>query len=91
MTIEPVLRAVLENILLSVEAPGLHPLTSDSNLYENLDSLTVVDMLLDAEMQLEQATGRYITLAGETIFDASKSPLRSWAGWVAYVEAKHAR
>ena len=90
MTIEQVLRAVLEKTLLSVEAPGLSPLKSDSNLYENLDSLTVVDMLLDAETQLEQVTGRYVTLADETIFDASKSPLRSWSVWVAYVEAKYA-
>ena len=90
MTIEQILRATLEKTLASVEAPGLRPLTGESNLFENLDSLTVVDMLLEAEMQLEKSTGRYVTLADETIFDASKSPLRTWAGWVAYVESRHA-
>lgn len=90
MSIEQVLRETLEKILASIEEPGLRSLTDESNLFENLDSLTVVDMLLEAEMQLEKATGRYVTLADETIFDASKSPLRTWAGWVAYVESKHA-
>lgn len=90
MSIEQVLRETLEKILASIEAPGLQSLTDESNLFENLDSLTVVDMLLEAEMQLEKATGRYVTLADETIFDASKSPLRTWAGWVAYVESKYA-
>ena len=90
MSIEQVLRETLEKILATVEAPELKPLTGQSNLFENLDSLTVVDMLLEVEMQLEKATGRYVTLADETIFDASKSPLRTWAGWVAYVESKHA-
>lgn len=90
MNIEQVLRETLEKILATVEAPGLKPITGQSNLFENLDSLTVVDMLLEAEMQLEKATGRYVTLADETIFDASKSPLRTWAGWVAYVESKYA-
>ena len=90
MSIEQVLRETLEKILASIEEPGLRSLTDESNLFENLDSLTVVDMLLEAEMQLEKATGRYVTLADETIFDASKSPLRTWAGWVAYVERKHA-
>jgi|688.fasta_scaffold2625644_1 hypothetical protein len=90
MTIEQVLRNVLDKILASVEAPGLQPLTGESNLIEHLDSLIIVDMLLEAEMQLEKATGRYLTLADETIFDASKSPLRTWRGWVAYVESKHA-
>jgi hypothetical protein len=41
-------------------------------------------------MRLEALTGKYVTLADETIFDAAKSPLRSWAGWVAYVELRHA-
>ena len=90
MSIEQVLRETLEKILASIEEPGLRSLTDESNLFENLDSLTVVDMLLEAEMRLEKATGRYVTLADETIFDASKSPLRTWAGWVAYVESKHA-
>ncbi len=90
MTIEQVLRETLEKILDTVDAPSLRPLRAESNLFESLDSLTVVDMLLEAEMQLEKSTGRYVTLADETIFDASKSPLRSWASWVAYVEGKHA-
>jgi hypothetical protein len=90
MTIEQVLRETLEKILASVDAPGLRSISAESNLFENLDSFTVVDMLLEAEMQLEKSTGRYVTLADETIFDASKSPLRSWASWVAYVEGKHA-
>ena len=90
MTIEQVLRETLEKVLANVDAPGLRSISAESNLFENIDSLTVVDMLLEAEMQLEKSTGRYVTLADETIFDASKSPLRSWASWVAYVEGKHA-
>lgn len=88
--IETVLRQALEKILESVDAPALRAPGPDTNLFDNLDSLTVVDMLLEAEMRLESATGKYVTLADETIFDAAKSPLRSWAGWVSYVESRHA-
>jgi hypothetical protein len=90
MNIEQVLREALEKILMFTEAPGLRPISPESDLFENLDSLTVVDMLLEAETRLEQVTGRYVTLADETIFDASKSPLKSWAEWVSYVEKKYA-
>jgi len=89
MTIEAVLKEALYNILSSVEAPGLNVLRADSDLFCNLDSLSIVDMLLEAEMLLEAATGRYVTLADETIFDASRSPLRSWTSWVSYVEGKY--
>jgi len=90
MTIEQVLRESLKKILESAGAPEIRPLTEETNLFDNLDSLTVVDMLLEAEMRLEEVTGHYVTLADETIFDASKSPLRSWSSWVAYVENKYA-
>ena len=90
MTIEQVLRESLKKTLQSAGAPEIKSLAEETNLFEDLDSLTVVDMLLDAEMRLEEATGRYVTLADETMFDASKSPLRSWSNWVAYVKSKHA-
>lgn len=90
MGIEHTLRMSLDKILTTVDSPALRSLTAESNLFDHLDSLTVVDLLLESEMQLEEATGRYVTLADETIFDAYKSPLRRWADWVAYVERKHA-
>jgi len=90
MNVEEVLRGALDKILTFTEAPELKPLSPESNLFENLDSLAVVDMLLEAETRLEEVTGRYVTLADETIFDASKSPLKSWAEWVSYVEKKYA-
>ena len=90
MTIERVLRESLKKILESADASEIQSITEETNLFDKLDSLTVVDMLLEAEMRLEEATGNYVTLADETIFDASKSPLRSWANWVAHVESKYA-
>jgi hypothetical protein len=87
--IEDELRQALDKTLETIDAPALRVLKPDTNLFEHLDSLSVVDMLLEAESRLESVTGRYVTLADETMFDASKSPLRSWCGWVAYVEARH--
>jgi hypothetical protein len=87
--IEDELKLALDKTLETVDAPSLRALRPDTNLFEHLDSLSVVDMLLEAESRLESVTGRYVTLADETMFDASKSPLRSWRGWVAYVEARH--
>lgn len=88
--IETALRQTLEKILESVDAPALRTLDADSNLFDNLDSITIAEMLLEVEDRLEALTGNYVTLADEKVFDASKSPLRSWAGWVAYVEGRHA-
>ncbi|MFZ6864533.1 hypothetical protein ACO0K7_18030 [Undibacterium sp. Ji67W] len=70
---------------------ALSNVTDDTNIFELLDSLAVVNILLETEMMLEQETGNYVTLANETLFDAEKSPLRKWSSWVEYVGALHGK
>ena len=89
--IESLLKDALEKALESDGSPGFNELTSEFSLFETLESISIVSMLLEVEAEIELATGRYVSLADETIFDASKSPLRSWSSWVSYVEARHAK
>jgi hypothetical protein len=63
-------------------------ITNDTNIYEIVDSFAIVSMLLESEAAIEVKYGRYIPLADETIFDASKSPFVRWEGWVEYVQGK---
>lgn len=42
-----------------------------------VDSFTIVDLMLETEGRIEEAIGRYVPLADETIFDAEKSPLKT--------------
>ena len=76
------LAAVLENV--ETETPI--ELDSSTNIIDAVDSLTIVDLLLETEGRIEQAIGRYVPLADETIFDAGESPLKNWSDWIAYVE-----
>lgn len=76
------LAAVLEN--LETETPI--ELASSTNIIDAVDSFAIVDLLLETEGRIEQAIGRYVPLADETIFDAEKSPLKNWSDWIAYVE-----
>ena len=82
------LRSVWVRVAADVEPP-LDPVVHDDlNVIDQVDSFTIVNLLLETEAAIEQETGTYVTLADETIFDAAKSPLRRWADWVAYVEAR---
>lgn len=60
----------------------------DTNLFELVDSFAIVSVLLESESAIEEKFGRYIPLADETIFDASKSPFLRWKEWVEYVQGK---
>ncbi|HEY4252820.1 MAG TPA: hypothetical protein VGM87_16535 [Roseomonas sp.] len=85
--------AILEEALRAetrhLDPPPFDTIGPETNVLEQIDSLTVVNLLLESEMRLEAATGTYVTLADETLFDAKKSPLLKWSDWVRFVEARH--
>jgi hypothetical protein len=85
--LEATLRAALSEATQEVEGFDMGSLSDNTNIFEAVDSFCVVDILLGSESLLESQLGRYVPLAGETIFDAEKSPLRRWDRWVSYVES----
>lgn len=76
----------LATVLENVETETPITLDASTNIFDAVDSFTIVDLLLETEGRIEQEIGRYVPLADETIFDAEKSPLKNWSTWVAYVE-----
>ena len=80
------LQPILLEALYSVDKISFDPLVDDANLYDLLGSLGAVNLILESEIRLESLLGRYVPLAGEHLFDAALSPLRTWSSWVSYVE-----
>tara|TARA_S200000501_G_C20776836_1_gene723105 strand:- start:356 stop:631 length:276 start_codon:yes stop_codon:yes gene_type:complete len=58
------------------------------NILQNLESISIVDMLLDIEEKIEKEYGVYITLADDKLFHYHDSPMNSWALWIKYVKSK---
>lgn len=88
---EDVLEEALRRVNEHVGAPALAEPGPETNVFDAVDSMAIVDLLLETEALLEEKTGKYVPLADETIFDAERSPLRRWADWVAIVEQRHDR
>lgn len=88
--IEAVLRQALASVNEHVQCPELEEVWPDTNVFDLVDSMAVVDLLLESESRLEDETGNYVALASETIFDAGASPLLRWSDWVDYVAQRHA-
>jgi hypothetical protein len=84
--VKDLLVQALQTVCENLDKPELAQIASTSNVFDAIDSFTVVDLMLESEMLIEASLGRYVTLADETMFDAEKSPLLSWSDWVAYVE-----
>ena len=86
--LELVLLEALKVVIAQLKKPVLAEINENTNVFENIDSFSVVDLMLETEMQLEAAFGTYVTLADETMFDAEKSPLLKWSKWLSYVEER---
>mgnify|MGYP000125432706 CR=1 FL=1 len=73
---------------LADEFPGFKDnIEPDLNIFDLVDSFSVVNILLESEAAIEYKTGKYISLASEKIFDAINSPFLKWSNWLAYVES----
>ena len=85
--IEAIVRGSLAEIGREWARPEFENVATDADLFEEIDSFAVVELLLRTEADLEAALGRYVPLADEQVLDADKSPLRSLGRWIAHVEA----
>lgn len=56
-----------------------------TNIFEILDSMDVVNLIMETESLLEQELGFYIPLANEETFDAERSPLLSYKQWLHFI------
>jgi hypothetical protein len=88
--LEGVLREAVRRVNELVQSPELADVGPETNLFDTVDSMAIVDLLLETEALLEERAGRYVALADEKTFDASASPLLRWSNWVTYVEQRHA-
>jgi hypothetical protein len=57
----------------------------DHDLFAEIDSFAIVELLLQTEADVEHARGRYVPLADEKVLDAENSPLRRLSTWIDYV------
>ncbi len=82
---EAIVRRVLAELSSEWSRPELADLALDYDLFAEIDSFAIVELLLQTEAEVESATGTYLPLADESVLDADKSPLRDLRRWVAYV------
>ena len=88
---EAIVRRVLANLSTEWSRDDLADQPLDHDLFAEIDSFAVVELLLQTETEVENATGRYVPLADDAVLDADKSPLRELRRWIGYVAQAVAR
>jgi acyl carrier protein len=77
--------SVFENLKNELNIVIEEEITESTNIFEILDSMDVVNLIMETESLLEQELGVYIPLANEETFDAEKSPLKSYKQWLYFI------
>ena len=67
------------NVDISVE------IEDSTNIFDVLDSMDIVNLIMETESLLEVKLGYYLPLANEETFDAEKSPLLSYKSWLQFI------
>lgn len=64
------------------------PPPEDYNFLDELDSLDVVNLIMETESLVEREFGLYVPLANEKSFDLSASSMLAYRSWVIFVRTE---
>tara|TARA_B100000212_G_C27069618_1_gene403343 strand:- start:122 stop:421 length:300 start_codon:yes stop_codon:yes gene_type:complete len=83
--ISKLVHQALLNIVDDLEIDLEEEINGNSNILEVLDSMDVVNLIMETEGIMESEYGKYIPLANEETFDLEMSPLLTFNGWVEHI------
>ena len=88
MNIEEILKNVINELNKEWDMEELHSFENNINLFETVDSFSLLSIVIETESALENEMGEYIPLADEDLMVAGVSPFSSFNQWVNFVTKK---
>jgi len=78
----------IKEINKELEIEELKEIKDDTPIFELLDSMAILDLVLEIEDRLQQKYSRYIQIADDKTMDALNSPFKTFKTLLDYVESK---
>jgi len=88
VNIEEILKNVINELNKEWDMEELHSFENNINLFETVDSFSLLSIVIETESALENETGKYIPLADEDLMVDGVSPFSSFNQWVNFVTEK---
>ena len=70
------------------EVEALKNIDDNTRLFELLDSMSILDLILEIENLLQDQTGHYIQIANDKVMDIEKTPFKTFSSLCKYLEDK---
>lgn len=86
MDIEAIVYHAIKNINEDLGSEVLENPTLDTPLFSELDSMAVLDLILELEEAIQEAKGEYIQIASQDTMDPNKTPFKSVGSTIEYIK-----
>lgn len=88
MSIEKIILDAIKVVNENHQIDDLVNISDETPLFELLDSLGTLDLILEVEDSLEKFSGEYIAVADEFSMDKEKTPFKNIVTLKAFIEDK---
>ena len=82
------LKEAIKTINEELHVSSLENIEDESEIFSQLDSVAVLDLILEIEDLLQDRYGRYIQIADDKVMDASQTSFKTFNTLLSYVEGK---
>ena len=66
----------------------LEVISEDDTLFEKLDSMAILELILEIESAIQKEFGQYVQVADDTMMDTIKTPFKTVKTLVEFLEKK---
>lgn len=77
MDLKTIILQAIQDVNEQLQIDELENIHEETPLFEHLDSLGTLDLILELESSLEDTTGNYIAVANEHSMDKEKTPFKT--------------
>ena len=84
-------RQAIHDLNQDINLPELNSPNRETVFFEIVDSISILNLMLDLEDQITNQLGDYVQLADESVMDASNSSFKTVGGIIDHVTTKIAK
>jgi len=86
--IKDIVFKAVKSVNKELKNKDLEVVSEETILFERLDSMAILDLILEIEGSMQAEYGRYIQVADDTMMDAIKTPFKTVGTLVEFIEGK---
>ena len=86
--IKDIVFEAVKSVNKELKNKDLEVISEETILFERLDSMAILDLILEIEGSIQVEYGRYIQVADDTMMDAIKTPFKTVGTLVEFIEGK---